>query len=346
MGLSRIALMILLISSTIARASELPTAQPLFDSNEILHLEIQLPFGQLEKDRKGTPEYFPAQLAYLSDKGQPVTVDIDLRTRGKMRRRAQTCKFPPLKMRLRESKQSNLFENQKTLKLVTHCQDKNINDQYVLKEYLAYRIYNLLTDYSIRARLVSVSYQEGEKNVAQRHAIILEHWKMVAARTGTTKIKTKGSVDIENLRNFETSLMGLFQYMIGNDDWSALSPAADDECCHNMRLVLTTEGEIMPLPFDFDFSGLVDTNYAISRLGTRNVRKRRYLGYCESQVDLAAAVTHMQSMREEIDAQVLKLEALSSRETKRTLKYFDRFYEVLDDPKKFEKRILERCRQD
>jgi hypothetical protein len=345
MRLGRIATMILLISSGLAHANELPPAQPLFDSNEILHLEIQLPFTQLEKDRKGKPEYFPAQLAYLDADGQPVTVDIDLRTRGKMRRKAQTCKFPPLKMRLHKSNQAHLFKNQKTLKLVTHCQDKNINDQYVLKEYLAYRIYNLLTDYSIRARLVKVSYLEGEKLIAQRYAIILEHWKMVAARTGTTKIKTEGRIDIGKLSNFETSLMALFQYMIGNDDWSALWPAADEECCHNMRHVLTTDGKIMPLPYDFDFSGLVDTTYAVSRLGTSNVRKRRYLGYCESQVDLADAITHVQSRREEIDAQVRQLEALSSRENKRTLKYFDRFYEVLNDPKKFEKRILKRCRE-
>ena len=164
-------------------------------------------------------------------------------------------------------------------------------------------------------------------------------------RTGTTKIETEGKIDIGKLSNFETSLMALFQYMIGNDDWSALSPAADDECCHNMRHVLTTDGKIMPLPYDFDFSGLVDTTYAVSRLGTRNVRKRRYLGYCESQVELADAITHMQSRREEIDAQVRQLEALSSRENKRTLKYFDRFYEVLDDPRKFKKRILERCQE-
>lgn len=345
MGLSRIAAMILLILSGIACASDLPPSQPLFDSNEILHLEIQLPFRQLEKDRKGTPEYFPAQLSYLDATGQSVTVGIDLRTRGKMRRKSQTCQFPPLKMRLQESNPSTLFKNQKTLKLVTHCQDKNINDQYVLKEYLAYRIYNLITDYSIRARLVKVSYREGNKPIAQRYAIILEHWKMVAARTGTTKIATKGAIKIEQLSNFETSLMTLFQYMIGNDDWSTLAPEADAECCHNMRLVQTMNGKMMPLPFDFDFSGLVDTTYAISRLGTRNVRKRRYLGYCESQVDLEVAVTHMQNMREEIDAQVHKLEALSSREHKRTLKYFDRFYEVLDDPKKFENRILERCRR-
>ena len=101
----------------------------------------------------------------------------------------------------------------------------------------------------------------------------------------------------------------------------------------------------MPLPYDFDFSGLVDTTYAISRSETGDVRKRRYLGYCESHVDLADAITHMQSKREEIEAEVRQLEALSSRENKRTLKYFDRFYEVLDEPKKFEKRILKRCRE-
>lgn len=346
MGFVRIVTMILLMSFGMAYANELPPAQPLFDSDEILHLEIQLPFRQLEKDRKGTPEYFPGQLTYFDAEGQAETVDIDLRSRGKLRRSAKTCAFPPIKIRLHNGARTGLFENQKTLKLVTHCQNKNINDQYVLKEYLAYRIYNLLTDYSVKARLAKVSYRQGEKQIAQRYAIILEHWKMVAARTRTTSVKTEGAIDIEKLSNFETSLMGLFQYMIGNDDWSALKPAADNECCHNVRHVLTTDNKIMPLPYDFDFSGLVDASYAVSRLGTDNVRKRRYLGLCKSQVELANTIVHMQNSREEIDNRVHQLDALSSRESKRTLKYFDRFYEVLDDPKKLEKRVLSRCRED
>ena len=346
MGFVRIVTVILLMSSGEAYANELAPAQPLFDSDETLHLEIQLPFRQLEKNRKGIPEYFSGQLTYFDAEGQAETVDIDLRSRGKMRRSAKTCAFPPIKIRLNNSARTGLFENQKTLKLVTHCQNKNINDQYVLKEYLAYRVYNLLTDYSIRARLAKVSYREGEKQIAQRYAIILEHWKMVAARTGTSSVKTEGTIDIEKLANFETSLMGLFEYMIGNDDWSALKPAADGECCHNVRHVLTTDDTIMPLPYDFDFSGLADTPYAVSRLGTDNVRKRRYLGLCKSQVELPNAIIHMQNRREEIEAEVHQLDALSSREHNRTLKYFSRFYEVLDDPKKLEKRVLSRCRED
>ena len=55
-----------------------------------------------------------------------------------------------------ETARGTLFEGQTMLPLTTHCRDSSSYEQYVLKEYLAYRIYNLLTDKSLRVRLARV----------------------------------------------------------------------------------------------------------------------------------------------------------------------------------------------
>ena len=63
--------------------------------------------------------------------------------------------------------------------------------------------------------------------------------------------------------------MSVFQYMVGNTDWSMVR-------FHNVEVSRTPRGVYVPVPYDFDWTGLVSTRYARPNegLGIRSVRQR------------------------------------------------------------------------
>jgi hypothetical protein len=100
-------------------------------------------------------------------------------------------------------------------------------------------------------------------------AIFMEDEEEAAARLGGTLVEQYG-LATEQLDVQQAALVTLFQYMIGNADW-------DFEMQRNIRFVqLPGSGKILPLPYDFDFSGLVNAPYAspASGSGLDNVRDR------------------------------------------------------------------------
>lgn len=337
----------LILLANAAYSSVEKTPQPLFDSNEVLTVTLELPFHTLSRDRRGEPEYHDADLSYKSAKGESVLIPVNVRTRGKTRRDPTICKFPPLRIRFGDKTTvGTLFENQKNMKLVTHCQDQEKYDHYVLKEYLAYRIYNLITDVSIRARLVRIVYVERGDEKATRFGILLENWQKVAARTGLSPLETTGNVDQSLLSAGDANLVSMFNYMISNDDWSILSPAPNDECCHNTRPLLTSEGQVIPLPYDFDYSGLVNTSYAVAKSRNSNVRLRRYAGLCSTidKGDLSTTASAFSEKQDEIYAVVRSLGTQVHWNTNSTVSYLKKFFNVINNPKQVEKKLVKRCR--
>jgi hypothetical protein len=322
--------------------------QPLFESNEILTVTLELPFHALSRDRRGEPRYHDAEMSYETAEEEPVLIPVRVRTRGKTRRDPKICKFPPLRLRFTdETTVGTLFENQKNMKLVTHCQNQGKFDQYVLKEYLAYRIYNLITEVSIRARLIRIVYMEGGDEKATRFGILLENWRKVATRTGLSPLETTGNVDQAMLSAMDANQVSMFNYLISNDDWSIISPASNDECCHNTRPLLTSEGQVIPLPYDFDYSGLVNTSYSVAKSRNSNVRTRRYSGLCSTinDGDLSKVASAFSEKRAEIYDVVRSLGHLGNWNTERTFNYFDRFYDVINDPKQIKRKLIKRCRK-
>ena len=71
--------------------------------------------------------------------------------------------------------------------------------------------------------------------------------------------------------------------MIGNTDWTV-------PVFHNNVLIISQGnlqglGSGIAVPYDFDYSGLVDANYAVpsDQLNLPSVLDRRYLGICRSE---------------------------------------------------------------
>lgn len=322
--------------------------QPLFDGHELLELQIQGPLGALARDRSGSSEYHPAQLSYHDVDDVQRSLAIELHTRGKTRRRSDFCAFPPLRVRFdADSAAGTLFAGQHTLKLVTHCQDRDSYEQLVLQEYLAYRVYNLLTERSHRVRLARISYLDDDgARGATRYGIFLEHWRAVASRNGLTPLDADGGINIHRLSVPDANRVAVFQYLIGNQDWSMLWPAPDDECCHNTKPLLTDDRYVVPLPYDFDFSGIVNAPYAVPRPPAKNVRSRRYAGLCATQSRLDEALALFRDQRDAIYALYQQQAGVNERRLRSTLGYLDDFYEIIDDPERVARRMVGRCRED
>jgi hypothetical protein len=173
------------------------TAQALFASPDALHLTLATDLRALLRDRGDERQDHPATLTFMDSTGNPVALEIAVRTRGNFRLRRSTCAFPPLRLDFPKQRTAGTpFAGQDKLKLVTHCQSRASFEQNLLHEYLVYRILNLLTDKSFRARLARVTYRDLARptDSLTRYAALLESDAELAARHGARVVEQRGVV--------------------------------------------------------------------------------------------------------------------------------------------------------
>lgn len=320
------------------RAQEV--ASNLFTSHEVIELTLEANFVKLKADRGLESEYRPAVLTVTADDGAPRVIDIKVKTRGHFR--LQTCRFPPLKVNLpKNSLGGTVFDGEDKIKLVSHCRDRDSDEQNVLEEYLVYRSYNVLTDYSFRVRLARVTYVDsrGKDDPVTRYAFFIEEKEAVAERVGGMMLEVN-QVHPMNLSAEASSRMAVFQYMVGNTDW-------DMVYFHNVELLRTSEGIHIPVPYDFDWAGLVSASYAKpdERLGLRSVRDRRYRGFCRPEVEFSGIYSEFTELRPELEEIYAGVEGLEEGKKKSALRYLDGFYDIISSEKRARMRIEEACRR-
>ncbi len=252
----------------------------LFASNEPLVLRLEAPFGTLKSTKsKAQPEYMDGTLK-LQEGGVEKTFDVRLRLRGHSRK--ELCDFPPLLLNFKTSDlKGSALEGEDKLKLVTHCKATAAYDQYLLLEYLSYRALNLLTDMSLRARLLTVTYYDTERKrqLDVQPGMFIENEGRFAERMALTQVELQ-RIEPKQYDRDGLGLVNMFEYFIGNTDWSALLGSQGSPCCHNIVPYRRPDGVLLPVPYDFDSSGMVNTPYALpnERLKIKSVRQRLYRG--------------------------------------------------------------------
>ena len=242
-----------------------------------------------------------------------------------------------------------MFEGQNRLKLVTLCRSGNAYRDYLAQEYQVYRAYNALTERSFRVRWVSIEYVETEGRRPESttaSAFLIERDSEVAERAGMEAIKVT-SLRISQLDSAGAALVSLFQYMIGNTDWSPIAAPPGENCCHNSKLIGPEESdaERLVLPYDFDQVGLINAGYArpSSAVPIRSVTQRLYRGYCSLNDDLAAAVQLLNERRSDVEA-AFEAGDVRDRARGRALSYLEDSYERMNDPRSFERNLISVCR--
>jgi hypothetical protein len=341
-------LIISLLISTPGFAAEGKKPPKLFSDNTEMEITLSGPWRTIKRNVK-KDKLYPVQLTYTAADGQQHTFDAEVAPRG-ITRRLRVCDFPPLKIHFDKAKMKGTeFRGNKSLKLVTYCQTNRKYEQYYVKEYLTYRILNLITEFSFRVRPLMINYVDSDDSgdSIKRFSFLIEDADEVADRNDMEKL-TIGRISHKKLDAAETSKVSLFQYMIGNLDWAATGGPDKDKCCHNSKIIAPDMDAIPKyvIPYDFDSSGMVDAHYAAPPEGlkVRSVRQRLYRGFCAHNDTLPQAVERFQEQKPEILAMFQENPHLNDKSRKSSLKYIEDFYEVLDNPKRFKKEITDKCR--
>ena len=322
---------------------------PLFQDDEVLKAVLLAPIAQVYAQRhQDVRIYFPGYWSYINGDGKTRRLDVSIRTRGHFRR--EFCQLVPLQLNFKKSQvKGTLFSGQDKLKLVAPCKDGERYQQYVILEYLAYRTFEIITDHSFRTRLVRLSYVDtDEKNKPWTDlAFVIEDDSDMAKRLGLERLNIV-KVKYDELDHPKTALVQLFQFLIANNDYSVIKGGEGENCCHNSE-VLAEEGSAggrIPIPFDFDLSGLVNASYAKPphQVPIVDVHERYFYGLCQPRGILDSAITQLQSKRDEIMALFESSAELSDRNKKKSLEYIEEFYDILDSPEEVEQEITDRCR--
>jgi hypothetical protein len=312
----------------------------LFDSDSLIEIALRFDITAYRK-QKSDVDYLPAVLTYYSGKKDSVNKNIKLRARGEMRR--MYCDFPPISLNFKlKDTVSTEFDGIDKLKLVTYC--KLGNEEYVLKEYLIYKLYNVLTDNSFKVRLLRVKYinTAKEKKPVVQYGFVIEPVKLLEKRTNSIEVKSLNLTQ-KHIRPEWMDRFAIFNYMVGNTDWSVPN-------LHN-ALVLVKPGELlsglgMIVPFDFDYSGLVNTDYAIpfETLPIESVRDRYYMGICRTEDVYKNDIREFAEKKAEFFKVINDFPYLKERTKKEIISYLNGFFNDFDKRNTIIYKLLNSCK--
>jgi hypothetical protein len=241
------------------------------------------------------------------------------------------CPFPPLRLNFTASgPDGTAFAGEDKLKLVTHCKNGNEKTQTsVLNEFMAYRIFNLISDQSYRVRLLRIRYEDTEgkqRRLDEPHyGFLIESDDGLARRLEGTVVKVE-AIRFSKLDIQQVARLTVFHYLIGNKDWSFVMADSDDICCHNIDL-LDVDNTLVPIPYDFDLAALTRAKYRSGGKLNQSTR-REYVGYCKTTADtLDQAIDLTQSLKDDILNTVLDVPAMDDDARERRAKFIADYFE-------------------
>lgn len=323
-------------------------AAALFDSQGPLDVTIEAPLKQLSRQRSEETD-LSGTFRYTDASGTSRSLPVVVSTRG--RRRLELCDYPPLRLTFdRDQTRGTLLEGQRKLKLVRPCLRGRKAQDWLYLEFGVYRAYNIISDYSFRVRQLQVIFIDTEsrsRRVLEQPAFFIEDDKGVAMRMGRERIRPP-KVDVAQMSRYETTHNVLFQYLIGNTDFAVKRGPSGEGCCHNGRVISEPgkQRDWIVLPYDFDYAGIVDTDYAAPHedLPIRKVTTRLYRGFCWQNDVLPESIELFNRNRAEIEAALVPSE-VSRQKVRRANNYIGQFYRIVNDPEELQEKLYDNCRE-
>lgn len=324
----------------VRQVDTIATFLDLFDESYPMHITLTLDLKKYQREKyKG--EYMPVNFLYQLNDSVQLEKSMRMKARGEFRR--NHCNMAPFWLNVRtEDEQDEQFQDMKRIKIVTHCKGSKDYEEYVLKEYLCYRIYSIISPVSFRARLVRMTYVDTGRNnkVTQGWAFMIEPEQMLADRMGALVVKND-HLPTTLMRPLDLDVLVMFQYMIGNTDFSVSGR-------HNIKILgLPGYGNqgYTPVPYDFDYTGLVDSYYAEpgEGLGISSVKERYFLGPCRGDGDYIPAIEHINDFKDEIFSQINEFEYLDQKKKNEMTKYLNEYFSLAEKPELIERAIRRTC---
>jgi hypothetical protein len=325
----------------IYRVDTIDTSADIFDDTEPMRITLTFDIKKYQRE-KFEGEYMPVHFHYQFNDSVFLEKDMRLKARGEFRR--SHCSLAPfwLNIRLADVANKNL-QDTKRIKVVTNCRGSKDYNDYVLKEYLCYKIYNLISPVSFRVRLVSMKYVDtGRKNkVTEGWAFMIEPEEMLATRHEALVVK-KDDLAMRLMKPGQLDVVALSMYMIGNTDFSVSGR-------HNVKILgmpgFGAEGYTV-VPYDFDYTGLVNAVYAIpgENLGISSVRERYFLGLCRSDEAFAEALEHINQYRDEIFQLIHDFEPLGEKDKNYMIGYLEEYFTLASEQNRIIPSLNRTCR--
>jgi len=312
-------------------------------ADDVLQVKLESDAKLLRKSKSDEdPEYQPAFMTFFLSENDSVELDVRIKPRGIFRK--NHCLFPPIWVNYDsvDFAYSSVGTYDK-LKLVTHCRDQSSYKQQMLIEYYIYKMYEMLTDYSFRTRLLKINYKDtvNKKEPGWNYAFFLEDLDQIAERKDAVKMESE-NMHATRLNRDQATIMDVFQYVIGNTDWSVVVG-------HNVKLVKSNNREDYapkPIPYDFDYCGLVNASYAVppEMLGIESVTERIYRGYCRTPEEFQVVFDMFTEKKEAMLDLFRNSEYLDKRTKAEAVAYLERSFEIVGHPKLSKSEIVDMCR--
>jgi hypothetical protein len=321
--------------------SEAQTESSIFQNDVAIKANLSYDFRALNKTKE-TEEYLPAKFGiYLPDSSY-IEIPVRISVRGGYRK--AKCIFTPIHINFKESGiEEEGWKDLGKVKLVRMCKPSPTYNQFVIKEWLIYRMYNLFTDKGYQTCLLNITMNDsgGKKKPVTTYAFLQEETDKLAKRMKTEEIEPD-RVAPHEFDAAQLNLISVFEYMIGNLDWSAIQ-------MHNVRTFKPTDEDnpyVVPVPYDFDFSGLVNAAYASPppELAVTSVRERLFRGLCRPGKDYLAIFEIFKEKEDEIYALIDNCPYLTKTHTKDMKSYLERFFYVINNEAQYQREIFDKCR--
>jgi hypothetical protein len=317
-----------------------PDSLKLFDDETPLEVIIKTDQKKL-LGKKPKVEYMGADITWRMPDSTLVSERIRVRARGNFRR--GYCYVPPLKFNF-HNKTSPILYPLDELELTCSCRPGDLYDQLVYKEYLVYRIYNVITVRSQRVRIVNLTIEDsaGKKKTVNLPAFLIEDLDDVASRNDCKEIKIE-KLHTENTDRQQMTLVALFEFMIGNTDWSVYAN-------HNIKFITEKQPAVTKpyaIAYDFDYAGLVNAPYAVPEpaLGISSVTERLYRGFPRSIEELQEVSKIFVERKDSIYSMIENFKLLQPRHKSEMKRYLDEFYYLIADPRRMKKEFIDNARQ-
>ena len=323
--ISRMMLPLLLLCSHFISGQVIDSIK-FFSDEKLIDMSFTTDIKALQSEKK-LDVFQDADVTLRFPDSSVVTQKVAVSARGHFRR--DFCTIPPLMLNFRSTPPSKLSSLGK-LKLVIGCGSKSDDEQLILKEYLAYKIYNMLEEKSFRVRLLRVNYSDTRNKMRPftQYAFLVEDDNDMARRNGCVK-KDKAQVLTESTNRDMMTMVAVFEYMISNGDWSVPNN-------HNTKLIYEKKiAAALPyvVPYDFDHSGFVNAGYALPNelLGTETVTERVYRGFPREMEELESVFDVFRKQKEKIYSLIMSFSLLKERTRKEAVEYLEDFYKTINN---------------
>lgn len=304
---------------------------PVFESDDLLEISISFDLTKFQKKnlKEGS---FDALLTIHLGENDSINKKATLKYRGI--NRLERCSFPPIQINFKTPLLTGSDSSRiKRLKLVTHCEQGSLYEEYVLREYLVYKLFNVLTDTSYKVRLLKINYIDSQKSKKPltKYGFFIEPIEILAARTNTTIVKSLSLSQSQIIPDIMDRL-AIFNFMVANWDWSVAGQ-------HNVSIVCMKKNTTVPLgiavPYDFDLTGIVNASFAIPppERGIETVRDRLYMGMCRSGDEFKKDLMKFMGKKEGMYSVINDFPWLNQRCKRDICMFLDQFFNQLERPK-------------